>query len=104
MKIKAGRLLDKVRPGSTASSPAPPDADTDPPTVSDSGRHAYADSPTPPAAITTAGSVIYELLAAARDGSDMCLPLKAALVGIIKIWDVCEVYRSHIYAFDTKII
>ena len=35
--------------------------------------------------------MIHELLATARDGADMCLPLKAALVGVVKIWDICEV-------------
>jgi len=52
---------------------------------------AYASPPPPPSALATTGSVIYELLMTIRDASDMFLPLKAAVVGVLKIWDVCEV-------------
>ena len=31
-----------------------------------------------------------EFLAAARDGADLCLPLKAALVGAVKIIEICQ--------------
>ena len=86
-KKKAGLFVDKLRPGS--ASPAPPAADPIPPAPS-SDRHAYAKPPAPSTAIATTGSVIHELLAAARDGSDLCLPLKAVLTGVVKIWDVCE--------------
>ena len=101
-KMKTGRLVNNLRPGSPLPSPAPPNPDPDPvpraPTLS---THGYADPEAPPTAGATAGSVVYELLAAARDGSDLCLPLKAALVGVVKIWDVCEVntpLRTSIYA------
>jgi len=33
---------------------------------------------------------VTELLAAARDGADLCLPLKAALVGAVKIIEICQ--------------
>jgi len=33
---------------------------------------------------------VKEFLAAARDGADLCLPLKAALVGAVKIFEICE--------------
>jgi len=33
------------------------------------------------------------LLVAARDGSDLFLPLKAALVGVVALWDVFDVRR-----------
>jgi len=35
--------------------------------------------------------VVYDVLSAARDASDLLLPLKAALTGVIKVWDVLEV-------------
>ena len=41
--------------------------------------------------------MIHELLATARDGADLCLPLKAALVGVVQIWDICEVSRRNIF-------
>jgi len=56
----------------------------------------YARPSTPPSAIATTGSVIHELLTTIRDASDMCLPLKAAVVGVLKIWDVCEVRRLRV--------
>jgi len=51
----------------------------------------YARLSAPPSALATTGSVIHDLLTTIRDASDMCLPLKAAVVGVLKIWDVCEV-------------
>jgi hypothetical protein len=45
----------------------------------------------------TGKSVVNEVLAVIRDGSDLFLPLKAALVGIVKIMDVMEVRRCNIY-------
>jgi len=51
----------------------------------------YARPSVPPSALSTTGSVIHELFTTIRDASDMCLPLKAAVVGVLKIWDVCEV-------------
>lgn len=88
-KKKAGRLVDKLLPGSRDTSPIPPPAEPTQPAPS-SDRHAYADPQAPPTAAATAGSAIYELLAAVRDGSDLFLPLKAALTGVVKIWDICE--------------
>ena len=55
---------------------------------------AYVRPSTPPSALATTGSVIHDLLTTIRDASDMCLPLKAAVVGVLKIWDVCEVRSS----------
>jgi len=92
-KKKAGLFVDKLRPGSRQPSPTPPDPISNPPAPS-TDRHSYADPQPPQSAGATAGSVIHELLAAARDGSDLCLPLKAALTGVVKIWDVCEVCMS----------
>ena len=97
-KKKAGLFVDKLRPGSRQPSPTPPDPIPIPPAPSND-RHTYADPQNPPNAGATAGSVVYELLAAARDGSDLCLPLKAALTGVVKIWDVCEVC---IFSFPQK--
>jgi len=72
--------------------PAPPPTPPDPPPIpSTSTSLGYASAPKSTAALGTTGSVIHELLATARDGADMCLPLKAALVGVVKIWDICEV-------------
>jgi len=91
-KKKAGLFVDKLRPGSRQPSPTPPDPDPSPtPPAPSANVHAYATPQAPQTAIGTAGSIIHELLAAARDGSDLCLPLKAALTGVVKIWDVCEV-------------
>jgi len=89
-KKKAGLFVDKLRPGSRQPSPTPPD----PPPAPSADRHAYASPQAPQTIGATTGSVIHELLAAARDGSDLCLPLKAALTGVVKIWDVCEVCIS----------
>jgi len=86
VKKKADRLADRMLPGSHSPSPTPEPAPTPPiPAV---GTHAYAEPQDQQSIGATAGSVVYELLAAARDGSDLCLPLKAALVGVVKIWDI----------------
>jgi len=52
---------------------------------------AYARPPSPPTILATTGSAVKGLLAAARDGSDLFLPLKAALVGVIALWDIFDV-------------
>jgi len=99
-KKKAGLFVEKLRPGSSAPSPTPPAADTIAP-VPSSGRSTYTDPVAPQTAVATTGSVIHELLAAARDGSDLCLPLKAVLTGVVKIWDVCEArtcFLPHTFA------
>jgi len=92
VKKRTGRIISNLRPGSRATSPTPTDPAPLPPI---SGRHTYAEPQTPQTAGATAGSVLYEPLAVARDGSDLCLPLKAALVGVVKIWDVCEVHMAQ---------
>ena len=80
------------RPSSRAQShsPVPPPTPPSPPPIP--SARTYANPPQPPSTLGTTGSVIHELLATARDGADLCLPLKAALVGVVKIWDICEVY------------
>jgi len=85
------------RPGSRthSPSPAPPSTPPDPPPIPPA--LAYANPPKQSSALGTTGSVIHELLATARDGADLCLPLKAALVGVVKIWDICEVCRCNIF-------
>jgi len=88
-KAAAGRLFDKLRPGTRAKMLGPLHHEPVLPAAS-SGRHEYADPHAAPTLASTAGSVIKEFLAAARDGSDLCLPLKAALVGAVKILEICE--------------
>jgi len=52
---------------------------------------AYAQAPSQSSVLATTGSVTKELLAAVRDGSDLFLPLKAALTGVVKLWDIWDV-------------
>jgi len=52
---------------------------------------AYAEAASPPTVLATAGSALKGLLVAARDGSDLFLPLKAALVGVVALWDIFDV-------------
>jgi len=52
---------------------------------------AYARPPSPSTILTTTGSAVKALLMAARDGSDLFLPLKAALVGVVALWDIWDV-------------
>jgi len=54
----------------------------------------YASPPSPPTVLATTGSAVKGLLAAARDGSDLFLPLKAALVGVLALWDLFDVRHS----------
>jgi len=82
---RSSRSVSRTHSHSPALPPTPPDPLPVP------SAHAYASPPKPSSALGTTGSVINELLATARDGADMCLPLKAALVGVVKIWDICEV-------------
>jgi len=94
MKQKAERLVVKLNPGHRSRSRSPNSADPDPGTLApgpSTGTHDYADPKGPPTALGTTGSVVNEFLAAARDGADLCLPLKAALVGAVKIFEICEV-------------
>jgi len=53
----------------------------------------YAEAPSPPTVLATTGAAVKGLLAAARDGSDLFLPLKAALVGVVALWDIFD--ASH---------
>jgi len=55
---------------------------------------AHEEAPSAPTILTTTGLAVKGLLVAARDGSDLFLPLKAALVGVVALWDVCDVSRS----------
>ena len=89
----------KLNLGSRARSrsrmPNAPDPDPNPSTSAlPTDRHDYADPGAPPTVAATASSVVHEFLAAARDGSDLCLPLKAALVGAVKIFEICEARNS----------
>jgi len=52
---------------------------------------AYAKPPSAPTVFATTGSAVKVLLTAARDGSDLFLPLKAALVGVVALWDLFDV-------------
>jgi len=90
-QAKTGRLVNNLLPGSRSQSPTPtnPDRDTVTPTPA-KDIHEYADPAVAPSALATAGSVVKELLEVARDGSDLFLLLKATLVGVVKIWDICE--------------
>ena len=51
----------------------------------------YAQVPSLPNSLETTGSAVRGLLAAVRDGSDLILPLKAALVGIVALWNLWDV-------------
>ena len=51
----------------------------------------YIRSPPPPRRLDTALSIVKECLCAVKEASDMFLPLKAALVGFVKVWEVYEV-------------
>jgi len=51
----------------------------------------YAEAPAPPTILETTGSALKGFLVAARDGSDLILPLKAALVGVVALWNIFDV-------------
>ena len=74
------------RTKSVAIEPAPPPVNEVTPTVP-----AYLEPPSSPTILATTGSAVKGLLKAARDGSDLFLPLKAALVGIVALWDIFDV-------------
>jgi len=63
-----------------------PSSSTSPPQVP-----LYIRSPPPPRRLDTALSIVKECLSAVKEASDMFLPLKAALVGFVKVWEVYEV-------------
>ena len=83
--FSSSRSVSRTHTPSPAPPPTPPDPPPVPPTL------AYANPPKQSSALGNTGSIVHELLATARDGADLCLPLKAALVGVVKIWDICEV-------------
>ena len=90
-RAKTGRLVDKLLPGSESQSTTPTNPGLSPaPPAPAVGRHEYADPTESLTTSATARSVVKELFETARDGSDLFLPLKAALVGVVKIWDICE--------------
>jgi len=92
-KQSASRLIVKLNPGRRSRSRSPQPADSNPSTSTSAlfdERQRYADPQAPPTMVGTAGSVVTEFLAAARDGADLCLPLKAALVGAVKIIEICQ--------------
>jgi len=90
-KQSASRLIVKLNPGHRSRSRSPNQADPHPDSSAagpSTGTHEYEDPKAPQTALGKTGSVLYEFLAAARDGSDLCLPLKAALVTAVKIFEV----------------
>jgi len=89
-KAKAGRLVSRLRPSAGIQQPTLYDADIVV-SAAAANKDNYANPRSPHNTSVTAGSVIHELLEAARDGSDLFLPLKAVLVGVVKIWDICDV-------------
>jgi len=86
LAIESSRLADPA----TASVPSPSPEST--PEVP-----AYAIPPSLPTILATTGSAVKTLLAAARDGSDLFLPLKAALVGVVALWDLFDVSDSILF-------
>jgi len=61
---------------------------------------AYARPPSPTTILATTGSAVKGLLVAARDGSDLFLPLKTALVGVVAIWDIFDVRYSTPFVYS----
>jgi len=102
VKKRIGQAVDRLLPSSSqeqsrATSPAPPQpvgsASPPPPEPTVTSIPVYARPPSPPTILATTGSAVKGLLVAARDGSDLFLPLKAALVGVVALWDVFDVRR-----------
>jgi len=56
----------------------------------------YLQPPEASSPLHTAGAIVKEFAATLRDTSDMCLPLKAALVPLVKAWDVYDV-RARVF-------
>ena len=78
-------------PPSQLLSPAAADASSPSLQSESPATPAYARPPSPTTILATTGSAVKGLLVAARDGSDLFLPLKAALVGVLAIWDIFDV-------------
>jgi len=92
-------ISDAITPSlpaeAAATDAASPPLESPPPTVSN-----YASPPSHPTILASTGSAVKGLLVAARDGSDLFLPLKAALVGVVALWDIFDVnhYTSLLLA------
>ena len=97
IRKKVGRTVDQLRPSpqqGKAASPAPLQPTTDPSTSPrDPAISISIMPPSPPTVLETTGSAVKGLLMAVRDGSDLFLPLKAALVGVVALWDIFDVLR-----------
>ena len=78
---------------SATTEPAPPPANEVTPTIP-----AHLNPPSSPTILATTGSAVKGLLKAARDGSDLFLPLKATLVGIVALWDIFDVRHLALLA------
>jgi len=82
-------ILPSQRSSPTAASDSSPSLGTDL-----TATPAYARPPSPTDILATTGSAVKGLLVAARNSSDLFLPLKAALVGVLAIWDIFDVRHS----------
>jgi len=82
----SGTILPSQLSSPTAAGASSPSLGTD-----ITSTPAYARPPSPTNILATTGSAVKGLLVAVRDGSDLFLPLKAALVGVVAIWDVFDV-------------
>ena len=94
-RVPAGSYSTTARLTTAAPSALTPDAiGTSPPPVAptSSTLPLYARAPSPTTLLATTGSAVKGLLEAVRNGSDLFLPLKAALVGVLAIWDIFDVH------------
>ena len=81
-----------LSPSNTAAGPS-----STLPASSFSLKNSYVKPPLAHSPLSTTGSVIHEVLDTLRNGSDLFLPLKSALVLVVKIWDVFEVRFCDIH-------
>jgi len=95
VKKTAGRVADQFRPSQPGTREVSPSRQSEHSTTPD-----YARPPPSATVLATTGSAVKVLLVAARDGSDLFLPLKAALVGIVALWDVFDVRHSTLLRSD----
>jgi len=99
VKQEANRLVVQLKPARSRSDPPiPHEPGPSAPELS-TGTPDYADPKAPQTSLGTTGSVVHEFLAAAREGADLCLPLKAALVGAVKVFEICEASGYVYFAF-----
>jgi len=82
------------------SSPTPDDVSSPSLQSNPPATPAYARPPSPTTILATTGSAVKGLLVAARDGSDLFLPLKTALVGVVAIWDIFDVRYSTPFVYS----